>query len=154
MAQAFSMPNHNMWHQHDSCQTTIACSCRFEPVSTTPPKRGIIPESANIVETRKSDLYIPIITYRRQWPAIPIPPISSPHSIPHSKHPAQMRHAPGTRYQQRHTRHTIRRHAHRSGYTIQLHTIRLTIYNATRSRLTALDYDMTHKQGRHRAGGR
>jgi len=73
-----------------------AMRCHFAPVSTTLPKRGKTPESANIVETRKSDPYIPIITYRRQWPAIPIPPFSSPHSIPHSSHPAQLRHATGS----------------------------------------------------------
>lgn len=38
---------------------------RFASVSTTPPKRGKTPEIANFIETRKSDLYIQIITHRQ-----------------------------------------------------------------------------------------
>jgi hypothetical protein len=42
-----------------------AMQCPFRPVSTSVRKRGIIPEIAIFVETRKYDPYIPIITYRR-----------------------------------------------------------------------------------------
>ncbi len=50
---------------------------RFAPISTSVRKRGKTPENGIFIETMKSDPYIQIITYRRQWPAIPIPPFSS-----------------------------------------------------------------------------
>jgi hypothetical protein len=63
---------------------------------------------------------------------IPDQPISSPHSIPHSRHPALMRHATGTillTLPASHTRHMMRH------------------YTTLRSRLTALDYDTHGRAG-------
>ena len=81
---------------------------RFAPISTSVRKRGKTPENGIFIETMKSDPYIQIITYRRQWPAIPIPPFSLAKQNTIASDSPQMRFAPGTQYQQRHTRHTIR----------------------------------------------
>jgi hypothetical protein len=53
-----------------------------------------------------------------------------------------------------HSWHTIPAMPHSPHYQATRHTIQFTIYNTTRSQLTALHYDMTHRAGRHRQAGR
>lgn len=74
---------------------------RFASFSISVRNPAFWPEIAIFVETRKSDQYIPIITYRRQWPAMPIPPISASQRNTIARDTAQLR-----------LHHTRSRHTH------------------------------------------